>query len=254
MWVGVCVCVGAEGVRQPWDADLKCLCVCDNRCRRRNDRGQRSGSWGPERHLRSMNTAAEEISTTHACCLWFTVCTIAPSVCTGCVLQYAGLSFNSPPPAPLYDLPDGVFTLTAERALWGSVTIGQLQAEIRIGFISQWRLFCEKATKGLLGGGKGQADEAHCCPADEQILAGSCGQQAGRGLGYSLASCRAAPFEMHLDLQVPTTLLIFVVFLPCFGVFLGGVRHKYLFCGSVTYMDVLYSNMDLKHIYLNYVI
>lgn len=159
-----------------------------------------------------------------------------------------------PPPAPLYDLPDGVFTLTAERALWGSVTIGQLQAEIRIGFISQWRLFCEKATKGLLGGGKGQADEAHCCPADEQILAGSCGQQAGRGLGYSLASCRAAPFEMHLDLQVPTTLLIFVVFLPCFGVFWGGVRHKYLFCGSVTYMDVLYSNMDLKHIYLNYVI
>ncbi len=56
-----------------------------------------------------------------------------------CVFVYSihasPLHPSPPPPALLHDLPVGVFTLTAALALWGSVTTGQLQAEIRTRFI-----------------------------------------------------------------------------------------------------------------------
>lgn len=57
-----------------------------------------------------------------------------PAMCI-CALQATYWPVLYTHPHPLHNLPRRVFTLTAVLALWGSVTTGQLQTQIRTGFI-----------------------------------------------------------------------------------------------------------------------
>lgn len=80
---------------------------------------------------------------------WSSIFLLAQLLCCACrlcVTAYTPVLYTHPhlPPAPLHNLPGGIFTLTAALALWGSVTTGQVQAEIRTGFISLLNTFLLK--------------------------------------------------------------------------------------------------------------
>lgn len=95
----------------------------------------------------------------------------------------ACLLHPSPPlPAPLHNLPYGVFTLTAALSPWLCRPARQLQPEIRTWFIFPSKHFSAKrqATNQSKGNGNGQTERhrGHCSPADRWVSIGSSkGQQ-----------------------------------------------------------------------------
>lgn len=95
-------------------------------------------------------------------------------VCECYSIHACSLHPSPPPPAPLHHLPGGVFTLTAALALWGSVTTGQLQAEIRTRVYFPPKHFSVKRRPKNHRRDREDCQlepyGAHCYPADERVL------------------------------------------------------------------------------------
>lgn len=153
---------------------------------------------GIEQHLRScvllQGTSAWQmfvVTQASTQTFQFPACTNQSVVRVVCVSRVSCVCYSihacplhpfSPPPAPLHDLPDSTFTLTAALALWGNVTTGQLQAEIRSRVYFPPKHFPVK--RKLRNQRRDRQDcqiepcGAHCYPADEQVLIGTCKGQS----------------------------------------------------------------------------
>lgn len=105
---------------------------------------------------------------------------ILVALCSACVCYSidAHPLYPTPPPwALLHDLPNSIFTLTAVLALWGSVTAGKDKKWVYFPpkhFSNKRQL---KNQRGARKECQAEAYGAHCYPADEQVLIGSCKNQ-----------------------------------------------------------------------------